>query len=63
MKSNKEKLRDALTKWKRLTVESWGYPGSFKHPKTKKRVTYSEATWYISEELDRILNKYYPDEI
>lgn len=63
MKSNKEKLRSALLKWKNLKVESYGYPGSFKHPKSGKRVTFSEASWYITEELDRILNKYYPDEI
>lgn len=63
MKSNKEKLRSALLKWNKLKVESYGYPGSFKHPKSGKRVTFTEASWYIRKELDHILNKYIKDEI
>lgn len=63
MKSQRDKLKDAIIKYSQLQIEQWDYPGYYKHPKTKKRVTFSEANWYKQEQLEKLLDRFFPEEL
>lgn len=58
MKSNRQKLKEAIVKYSNIKIESWGYPGYYKHPKTGKRVTLTEANWYKQDQLEKLLDKF-----
>lgn len=62
MKSDRKKLRDAIIKYDHIKIEPWTYSGYYKHPKTGKRVTWSEACFYKNEQLEKLLDKFFPND-
>lgn len=61
-KSDRQKLKDAILKHCALRNKEYkkGY-GDFSHPKTGKTVTCSEVQWYIQRDLEKLLDRFFPE--
>lgn len=65
MKSNRKKLKDAILKYSQIQIEKYSentYSNDYKHPKTGKKCTWSEACDYKNTQLKKILDTFYPHE-
>lgn len=65
MKSNRQKLRDAIIKYERIKIVRYNdnpFCTSYKHPKTGEKCTWNEASSYKDKQLENLLDRFFPNE-